>query len=246
MTQDRRPRTTDLHSRTRPRSRSAGRYCWRRSLRLRHDRRVVEARPTPAPASASTVNPVTPTLTTTAVEPGVGLSPTIIGGLADLNGDGVVDGDDDSTAFYGDTEHHQRRARLRQLDGADERRNGRRWRHQRRRRLHAHRRRRHGRRRGRSVSWTARSQRRTVWRSGRDRSADRLQRGAIRTTRTSVTPTSPGRPSSERSIRTATRRSPEPTAHFEDHRRRRHPRKRPRAAVPGANADSARTTARST
>jgi Ca2+-binding RTX toxin-like protein len=32
-----------------------------------------------------------------------GLSPTIVGGLADLNGDGVVDGTDDSNAFYGDT-----------------------------------------------------------------------------------------------------------------------------------------------
>jgi hypothetical protein len=33
----------------------------------------------------------------------VGLSPTIYGGLADLNGDEAVDGDDDSNAFYGDT-----------------------------------------------------------------------------------------------------------------------------------------------
>jgi Ca2+-binding RTX toxin-like protein len=32
-----------------------------------------------------------------------GLSPTIIGGLADLNGDGVVTAADDSNAFYGDT-----------------------------------------------------------------------------------------------------------------------------------------------
>lgn len=32
-----------------------------------------------------------------------GLSPTIIGGGADLNGDGVVDGSDNSNAFYGDT-----------------------------------------------------------------------------------------------------------------------------------------------
>ena len=32
-----------------------------------------------------------------------GLSPTIIGGLADLNGDGVVNAADDSNAFYGDT-----------------------------------------------------------------------------------------------------------------------------------------------
>jgi Ca2+-binding RTX toxin-like protein len=32
-----------------------------------------------------------------------GFSPTIIGGLADLNGDGVVNGADDSNAFYGDT-----------------------------------------------------------------------------------------------------------------------------------------------
>ena len=31
-----------------------------------------------------------------------GFSPTIVGGLADLNGDGVVDGADDSNAFYGD------------------------------------------------------------------------------------------------------------------------------------------------
>jgi hypothetical protein len=33
-----------------------------------------------------------------------GLSPTIVGGLADVNGDGaVVDGNDDANAFYGDT-----------------------------------------------------------------------------------------------------------------------------------------------
>jgi hypothetical protein len=32
-----------------------------------------------------------------------GFSPTIIGGLADLNGDGLVNGADDSNAFYGDT-----------------------------------------------------------------------------------------------------------------------------------------------
>jgi hypothetical protein len=32
-----------------------------------------------------------------------GFSPTIIDGLADLNGDGVVNGRDDSSAFYGDT-----------------------------------------------------------------------------------------------------------------------------------------------
>jgi Ca2+-binding RTX toxin-like protein len=32
-----------------------------------------------------------------------GFSPTIIGGLADLNGDGVVNGSDDANAFYGDT-----------------------------------------------------------------------------------------------------------------------------------------------
>jgi RTX calcium-binding nonapeptide repeat (4 copies) len=32
-----------------------------------------------------------------------GFSPTIVGGLADLNGDGVANGRDDSNAFYGDT-----------------------------------------------------------------------------------------------------------------------------------------------
>jgi Ca2+-binding RTX toxin-like protein len=32
-----------------------------------------------------------------------GFSPTIIGGVADLNGDGVVSGRDDANAFYGDT-----------------------------------------------------------------------------------------------------------------------------------------------
>jgi len=32
-----------------------------------------------------------------------GLSPTVYSGLADLNGDGVADGADDSNAFYGDT-----------------------------------------------------------------------------------------------------------------------------------------------
>jgi len=32
-----------------------------------------------------------------------GVSPTVFGNLADLNGDGVVNGADDSTAFYGDT-----------------------------------------------------------------------------------------------------------------------------------------------
>jgi Ca2+-binding RTX toxin-like protein len=33
-----------------------------------------------------------------------GFSPTVVSGGADLNGDGVVDGADDSTAFYGDTD----------------------------------------------------------------------------------------------------------------------------------------------
>jgi Ca2+-binding RTX toxin-like protein len=33
-----------------------------------------------------------------------GFSPTIVSGGADLNGDGIVDGTDDSTAFYGDTD----------------------------------------------------------------------------------------------------------------------------------------------
>ena len=33
-----------------------------------------------------------------------GFSPTIISGLADLNGDGVVSGTDDASAFYGDTD----------------------------------------------------------------------------------------------------------------------------------------------
>src|SRR5919197_3096213 len=32
-----------------------------------------------------------------------GFSPTVIGGGADLNGDGVVNGRDDANAFYGDT-----------------------------------------------------------------------------------------------------------------------------------------------
>ena len=32
-----------------------------------------------------------------------GFSPTIVAGKADLNGNGVVNGSDDSNAFYGDT-----------------------------------------------------------------------------------------------------------------------------------------------
>jgi hypothetical protein len=46
---------------------------------------------------------VTPTLTTAAVSPTGGLSPTIIGGKADLNGDGAITSADSWTAFYGDT-----------------------------------------------------------------------------------------------------------------------------------------------
>ena len=44
-----------------------------------------------------------------------GFSPTIVAGKADLNGNGVVNGSDDSNAFYGDTQHHRRQARLRRL-----------------------------------------------------------------------------------------------------------------------------------
>lgn len=80
---------------------SVGRYCWRAEF-------VVLTGDVPTDTDSSVgecfeVTPVTPTLTTTAVAASVGLSPTIVGGLADLNGDGVVNGDDDSNAFYGDT-----------------------------------------------------------------------------------------------------------------------------------------------
>ena len=79
-----------------------GRYCWRGEW----------TSPTPgltAGASDSSVTecfevlPVTPTLVTTAVEQTVGLSPTIYGSKADLNGSGTVTSADDSAAFYGDT-----------------------------------------------------------------------------------------------------------------------------------------------
>lgn len=50
---------------------------------------VVQAESTPLPAPTSAFSG--------------GFSPTIYGGLADLNGDGLVNGRDDSNAFYGDT-----------------------------------------------------------------------------------------------------------------------------------------------
>src|SRR5207247_360197 len=53
-----------------------------------------------------TVSPVTPTLTTAAVEPVGLLSPTMCGGLADLNGDCTSNSDptaDNGAVFYGNT-----------------------------------------------------------------------------------------------------------------------------------------------
>ena len=78
-----------------------GRYCWRGVFTS--ETQGVDSQTDDSSDECFDVNPVTPTLTTTAVEPFVGLSPTIIDGLADLTGDGVVNGDDDSSAFYGDT-----------------------------------------------------------------------------------------------------------------------------------------------
>jgi hypothetical protein len=78
-----------------------GRYCWRGEFTS--DDPEVPGSTDASEGECFEVDPVTPELTTTAVAESEGLSPTIFGSLADLNGDGVVDGDDDSNAFYGDT-----------------------------------------------------------------------------------------------------------------------------------------------
>ena len=82
-----------------------GQYCW-------HAKFV----PDPATALAGvqpqednganecfTVTPKTPTLATAAVAAASGLSPTIYGHLADVNGSGSVTSADDANVFYGDT-----------------------------------------------------------------------------------------------------------------------------------------------
>ena len=81
---------------------SVGRYCWRGF----YDSETlgVDDVTDSSEGECFEVLPVTPTLTTTAVEPASGLSPTIVGGLADLNGDGAITAADSSTDFYGDTE----------------------------------------------------------------------------------------------------------------------------------------------
>jgi hypothetical protein len=79
----------------------AGYYCWRGEF-LSGDDEVPDA--TDARGSECfEVLPVRPTLTTTSVVPSVGLSPTIVDSLADLNGDDAADAADDAAAFYGDT-----------------------------------------------------------------------------------------------------------------------------------------------
>ncbi len=78
-----------------------GRYCWRGFFDSGTE--GVNDATDASEGECFEVLPVTPELATTAVEGTSGLSPTIVSGLADLNGDGVVDGDDDSNAFYGDT-----------------------------------------------------------------------------------------------------------------------------------------------
>jgi hypothetical protein len=78
-----------------------GRYCW--AGVFTSATQGVDSQTDKSAGECFTVNPVTPTLTTTAVKPASGLSPTIVNGLADMNGDGVVDSSDDSSAFYGDT-----------------------------------------------------------------------------------------------------------------------------------------------
>jgi hypothetical protein len=78
-----------------------GRYCWRGEFTS--DDEEVPGDTDSSVGECFEVNPVMPELTTTAVAESEGLSPTIFGSLADLNGDGVVNGDDDSNEFYGAT-----------------------------------------------------------------------------------------------------------------------------------------------
>ena len=55
------------------------------------------------PAEGAATSDTSDVYSTADLPSGGGFSPTIIGNKADLNGNGVVDGDDDSNAFYGDT-----------------------------------------------------------------------------------------------------------------------------------------------
>ena len=54
------------------------------------------------PAQGAATNNISDVYSSTDLPNNGRLSPTIIGGLADVNGDGVVDSQDDSTAFFGD------------------------------------------------------------------------------------------------------------------------------------------------
>ena len=83
---------------------SAGRYCWAGVFTSATD--GVDSQTDKSAGECFTVNPVTPALTTHAVESVSLLAPKVFGGLADLNGDGAGNSDgtpDNSTAFYGDT-----------------------------------------------------------------------------------------------------------------------------------------------
>lgn len=55
------------------------------------------------PAEGAATNDTSDVYSTADLPSGGGVSPTIFGSKADLNGDGVADGSDDSNAFYGDT-----------------------------------------------------------------------------------------------------------------------------------------------
>jgi len=83
---------------------SAGRYCWAGVFTSATE--GVDSQTDNSAGECFTVNPVTPALTTHAVESLSLLSPKVFGGLADLNGDGTGNTDgtpDNSTAFYGST-----------------------------------------------------------------------------------------------------------------------------------------------
>ncbi len=88
---------------------SAGNYCW--TAHFAPDGPTAAKGVTAADDTGAnecfTVSPVTPTLTTAAVEPVGLLSPTMCGGLADLNGDCASNSDptaDNGAVFYGHTD----------------------------------------------------------------------------------------------------------------------------------------------
>jgi hypothetical protein len=87
---------------------AAGQYCWHAHFEPNNASKTagIKAQDDDGTNECFTVTPRTPTLTTAAVEPVGLLSPTMCGGLIDLNGDCASNVDptaDNSTAFYGDT-----------------------------------------------------------------------------------------------------------------------------------------------